>query len=234
MSELKSLYEFKNYLRYAEYDPNQPNRLTCSHDSGIFTMPLNEDLNYDIEVVNEVFNISMLDYKERKSLNEIDYFKLWGLGKILVRFFNCIKVFEYQRKSAKFSRELASYPLERQKSRDYSAIAQLGANGDTVFVVDGFHRVVRLVLRNDAMEKTASYSNEQRDLCFIQAWNANNSLILWFEPVEGGAEGGRFQILEQTQLDLQKTVETGQRRLTILTVNSEGDKLFTGQEDGDI
>lgn len=70
----------------------------CSHDSGIFTMPLNETLNYDIEEVNEVFNIKMLDFKERKSLSEIDYFKLWGSNKILIRFFNCVKVFEYKKK----------------------------------------------------------------------------------------------------------------------------------------
>ena len=196
MSELKSLYEFKNYLRYAELDKRQPNRLTCSHDSGIFTMPLDEELNYDIEVLNEVFNLSMLDYKERKSLTEIDYFKLCGPDKILLRFFNCIKVFELQKTTGKFSIELASYPLERQKSRDYSAIAQVGANDNTVFVVDGFHRVVRLELSDDVLEKRADYVNEKHDLCFIQAWNRNDSLILWFEPGEGDAESGSFQILD--------------------------------------
>lgn len=156
-SELKSLYEFKNYLRYAELDCKESNRLTCSHDSGIFTLPLDEELNYDIETVNEIFNINMLDYKERRSLDEIDYFKLWGADKMLLRFFNCIKAFELHAKSGKFSNELASYPLERQKSRDYSAIAQLGPNNDTVFVVDGFHRVVRLELCDDVMERRAAY-----------------------------------------------------------------------------
>lgn len=97
IGELTSLYEFNNYLRYSEYDPNQPNKLTCLHDSGIFAMPLDEDLGPDLEEENEVFNFDMLDYKERQNLFEIDYFKLWGTDKILLRFFNCIKVFEMRK-----------------------------------------------------------------------------------------------------------------------------------------
>ena len=67
----------------------------------------------------------------------------------------------------------------------------------------------------------------------MAACNVNGTLIIWYEPSEAGLPGG-FQVLDQSNLGLLKYFPTDQLRFTILTINTEGDKLFAGEENGNI
>lgn len=66
------------------------------------------------------------------------------------------------------------------------------------------------------------------------AWNAEDRVIVWFEPNPNEELDGFLEILDQETLESKATIETGQRMFSTLMISNDGDRLFSGQEDGSI